>query len=162
MPRVPPLFTSSIPTTIIIIFTVLYFNHHFRAYDGQSDMKNNGFSHHGLLRVFALFYIVWKSAKRKLGKKSGFLHFYLIWFQVHLEAWHWPCQSSSDGGSSEKIFRTHRPTLDGQHANMVLQKYSPNLCRQPTALSDDNFRGTAALVGFGLIFFLVLKLGWTS
>ena len=125
-------------------------------------MKHNGFSHHGLLRVFALFYIVWKSTKRKLGKKSGFLHFYLIWFQVHLEAWHWPCQSSSDGGSSEKIFRTHRPTSDGQHANMVLQKYSPNLCRQPEALSDDNFRETTALVGFGLIFFSVLKIAWTS
>ena len=163
MPRVPPLLSSSIRTTIIIIFTVLNFNHHFRAYDlWQSDMKNNGFSHHGLLRVFALFYIVWKSAKRKLGKKSGFLHFYLIWFQVHLEAWHWPCQSSSDGGSSQKSFRTHRPTSDGQHANMVLQKYSPNLCRQPEALSDDNFRETAALVGLGLIFLSVLKLGWTS
>ena len=87
--------------------------------------------------------------KEEARKKSGFLHFSLIWFQVHLEAWHWPCQSSSDGGSSEKIFRTHRPTSDGQHANMVLQKYSPNLCRQPEALSDDNFRETAALVGSG-------------
>ena len=76
MPWVPLLLSSSIPTTIIIIFTVLNFNHHFRAYDlWQSDMKNNGFSHHGLLRVFALFYIAWKSTKRKVGKKSGFLHF---------------------------------------------------------------------------------------
>ena len=59
---------------------------------------------------------------------------------------------------SEESFRTHRPTSDGQHANMVLQKYSPNLCRQPEALSDDNFRETAALVGLGLIFFSVRKL----
>ena len=73
MPRVPPLLSSSIPTTIIIIFTVLNFNYHFRAYDlWQSDMKNNGFSHHGLLRVFALFFAVWKSTKRKLGKNLGF------------------------------------------------------------------------------------------
>ena len=72
MPRVSPLLSSSKPTTIIIIFTVLSFNHHFRAYDGQSDMKHNGFSYHGLLRVFALFYMVWKSTKRKLGRNLGF------------------------------------------------------------------------------------------
>ena len=45
---------------------------------------------------------------------------------------------------------------------MVVQKYSPNMCRQKEALSDDNFRETTALVGFGLIFFSELKIAWTS
>ena len=70
---------ATIATFVIFLNTNHYhhhfhcsYNHHFRAYDGQSDMKHNGFSYHGLLRVFALFYMVWKSTKRKLGKNLGF------------------------------------------------------------------------------------------
>ena len=36
-----------------------------------------------------------------------FPHLFLIWFEVHLEAWHWPCRSSSVGGRTLHILPTH-------------------------------------------------------